>query len=215
MNREKVGVALSWAGATMLFVTAWLVMWWIAPIFRDTPVEEAEGTIWAFGGPVFMTVALGPPIGILLLTIGTLLQGESGKSRIWPFVVGILIVIASFLYPSTLGYYPVAFGVSGGLILLFFFAVIWLCAKKRRSLEGAAWTAADFQLFSYVFFLLTALLMCTLLGNPYSGLYFPEKVIEQKALPWHYAFGTKAAVYLVLAWVFTFLSHYEAREPNP
>jgi hypothetical protein len=101
---------------------------------------------------------------------------------------------------------------SGGLILLFFFAALWLCAKKRRTLEGAARTAADFQVLSYIFFLLTAFLMCALLGNPYSGLYFPERVIEQNALPWHYSFGTKAVVYLALAWFFTFLSHYKAAQ---
>ena len=84
MRREKIGVALFWIGAVYIFVASWLVMWWVAPIFRDTPVVEAEGTIWAFGGPVFVAISLAGPVGIVLLTIGTLLQGESGKSRSWP-----------------------------------------------------------------------------------------------------------------------------------
>jgi hypothetical protein len=212
MKRERIGVAMFWIGAAYIFVASWLVMWWIAPIFRNTPVAEAEGTIWAFGGPVFVTISLAAPVGIVLLTVGTLLQGESGSSRTWPFILCVVLLAASLMYPSTLGYYPVAFGVSGGVILLFFFAVLWLCAKKRRTLQGTARTAADLQLIGYVFFLVTAMLMCTLLGNPYSGLYFPERVIEQNALPWHYSFGTKVVVYLALAWLFTFLSHYKAAQ---
>ncbi len=78
------------------------------------------------------------------------------------------------LYPATLGYYPALFGIAGGLILVLFFAAVWFWARKRSMLLGRAKTAADFQLVSYVFFLLTALLMCSLLENPFSGLFFPE-----------------------------------------
>lgn len=195
-----------------MFAASWLAMWWVAPIFRNTPPEELEGTIWAFGGLVFSAVGFSVPAGIVLMTVGALLLGESDKARIWPFVLGIMVLALTFMYPSTLGYYPAAFGVAGGVILVLFFAVLWLSAKKRRALQGAARTAADFQLLSYVFFVMAAYLMCTLLGNPYSGLYFPEKVIEVGALPYHYSFGTKAVVYLALAWLCTFLSHFKSSQ---
>jgi len=42
------------------------------------------------------------------------------------------------------------------------------------------------------------------MGNPFSDLYFPEKVLEYEALPVHYAMGTKVALYFALGWLFTF-----------
>lgn len=183
MNRHRLGLILFWVGAAYIFAASWLAMWWVAPIFANTPPEELEGTIWAFGGLVFNLVALSVPLGIVSMATGTLLLGESRKRRVWPYLLGIVLLMLSFIYPPTLGYHPVAFGVSGGIILVLFFAVLWLSAKKRRTLTGVARTAADFLTLSYVFFVLTAFLMCTLLGNPYSGLYFPEKVIAENALP--------------------------------
>jgi hypothetical protein len=209
MNAKTLGLVLFWVGAALLFIGSWLVMWWIAPIWSGAPPEQFEGTAMAVFGPVFTAIAISAPLGILLTAIGMLLYAEGEKPRTWQFsvlVAGLVVVALSMLYPATLGYHPVLFGIAGGLTLVLFFAALWHWARRRRLLVGAARTAADFQLVSYVFFLLTALLMCSLLGNPFSGLFFPEKVLEQEALPFHYAMGTKAAIYFVLAWLFTFLS---------
>jgi hypothetical protein len=149
-----------------------------------------------------MVMSLLTPAGILLVAIGTLLLGNSLKSHIWPFSIGIVLIVFSFLFPATLGYYPLLFGIAGFLILTFFFAVFWYWAKNHNNLQEKAKAASVYQLISYIFFLLIALLMCTILGNPFSGLYFPKKVIELNALPFHYSFGTKAVVYIVLAMFF-------------
>ena len=160
-----------------------------------------------------MLIGLSTPLGVALAAIGILLCAESEKFRLWPFAVGVVFIALGMLLFPLLGYYPLLFGISGGLILLFFFATLWYWAKKRSMLEGPARTAADFQLVSYVFFLFVAMLMCSLLGNPFSGLYFPEKVrLFDWALPAAYSMGTKAAIYLALGFFFTFLSHYKAAQ---
>ena len=212
MKRTSIGQIMFWVGAVCLFVGSWLVMWWVAPVWRNSPPEQFDGTAWAFGGLIFMLIALSAPLGAMLAVIGILLYAESGKPRIWPFVVGGLLVALSLFLPPTLGYYPAVFGVSGGLMLVLFFAILWYWATKRRTLEGPAKTAADFQLVSYVFFLLVALQMCGLLGNPFAGLYFPEKVLQFNALPVLYSIGTKAVIYFALGWLFTFLSHHKAAQ---
>jgi len=195
-----------------MFVASWLIMWWVAPMWSRSPAEQFNGTIWAFGGPVFIFISLSVPVGVVLTAIGMLLYSESDKPRRWPFaafVIGGFLAAISVLYPATLASSPPFFGVSGGLIFVFFFAALWYWAKNRGTLAGSARTAADFQLVSYVFFLLAASVLCALLGNPFSGLYFPEKVLRVKALPFHYCMGTKIAVYLVLGWLFSFLSQYK------
>lgn len=209
MNERRLGLVLFWVGAALLFTGSWLIMWWIAPIWRGAPPEQFEATALAAFGPVFMTIAISAPLGVLLTAIATLLYAEGEKPRTWQFrvlVAGLVLATLSMLFPATLGYYPVLFGISGGLILVLFFAAVWYWARRRSRLVGAAKTAADFQLVSYVFFLLTAFLMCSLLGNPFSGLLFPEKVLEQHALPFHYSMGTKAVIYFAFGWLFTFLS---------
>lgn len=215
MKTEKFGLVIFWLGAAYMFVASWLVMWWVAPIWQNSPPEEFIGTIWEFGGPVFTIIALSVPVGVLLTAIGMLLYSESARPQLWPFavfVIGGVVVALSMLFPPTLGYYPVLFGISGGLILVLFFAVLYYWANNRKTLSGSAKIAADLQLVSYVFFLLAASLMCSLLGNPFSGLYFPEKVLQYEALPFHYSMGTKAVIYFVFGWVFNFLSQYVIRK---
>lgn len=209
MRAKAKGLVLFWVGISYMFVASWLAMWWIAPIWRNTPSEQFAGTIWAFGGPVFMTIALSVPVGILLAAFGILLYSRSAEASAWlllVFVIGGVLVSFSMLFPATLSYHPVLFGVAGGLIYVFFFAALWYWGRNYRTLSGGTRTAADLQLASYVFFLLTASLACSLLGNPYSGLLFPERVLQQNALPYYYAMATKMAVYFVLGWFFSFLS---------
>jgi hypothetical protein len=151
--------------------------------------------------------------GIVLAAVGILLCAEVEKSRLWPLAGGVVLIALGMLLVPLLGYYPLVFGLAGGLILLFFFGTLWYWAKKRGTLEGAARIAADFQLVSTVFFLFVAMLMCMVLGNPFSGLYFPEKVrLFDWALPAAYSMGTKAAIYMALGFLFTFLSHYKAAQ---
>jgi MFS family permease len=208
MKRKRLGLGLFWLGAAYIFGASWLAMWWVAPVWRNTPAEPFEGTIWAFGGPIFMAIALSVPVGLLLIVIGILLYAGAKPSRVTVFAIGATLVALSMLFVPTLGYYPVFFGLSGGLILLLFLAVLWYWARNRRALDAASRTSSDLQMASYVFFFVAASMLCTTLGNPFSGLYFPDKVLRVDALPWHYSFGTKIVVYFVLGFLFNLLSQY-------
>jgi len=93
MNRQRRGLVLFWLGVVYMFVASWLAMWWVASIFANTPPEEFVGTIWAYGGP--SAIALSVPVGIVLMTLGTMLYGESEKARVWPYVLGRLFTFLS------------------------------------------------------------------------------------------------------------------------
>jgi len=88
------------------------------------------------------------------------------------------------------------------LVLAFFLGILWFWAKKRTILEGPAKTAADFQLTSYVFFLITAWFLCKALGTPYM------KALEGEPLE----SPVSIIVYLVLGWLFLFLSHWKSAQ---
>jgi len=67
---------------------------------------------------------------------------------------------------------------------------------------GPARTAADFQLTSYVFFLITAWYLCKALGTPFMKVFEGEPPESPVSI----------IVYLVLGWLFLFLSHYKSAQ---
>jgi len=215
MKASKAGLISFWIGAAYMIIAGWLIMWWVAPTWARTPPEQFEGTAMAFAGPVFNFIALSTPVVLLLVVIGMLLYAGPRRLLSRPFVLpalGIILVALTVMFPTTMGYYPAVFGILGGLIMALFLGAVWVWARRRPDLEGEARTAADLQMVSWVFFFLAANLSCALLGNPFSGLYFPEKLLESGALAWHYSTGTKIALYFALGLLFTFLSQYVLRK---
>ncbi len=213
-NNRRIGLVIFWIGAAYLFLMSWAIMWWLIPKYRFFPLEQTEGTILAVGGPIFNLAFLSIPLGAPLMAIGMVLYAEQKKWRIWPMVIVCAFLVLSGMFPSTLGYHPTVFGIFGGLQVVLFIAILWYWGKRRRGLEGPAKTAADYQLISYIFFLITAATTCGILGNPFFGLFFPEKVLESKAelMPMAYSMGIKLIVYFTLGWFFTFLSQYKSAQ---
>jgi hypothetical protein len=214
MSKQKIGLVIFWIGTVYLFVMSWAFMWWLIPKYRYLPLEQTNETIWAVGGPVFNLAFLSMPVGAPLMAIGMILYADEKKSRIWPMITVCAFLILSGMFPSTLNYYPVVFGMLGGLIVVLFIAILWYWAKERRTLEGSARTAADCQLISYIFFLITAGTICGLVANPFFGLYFPEKFEQSEAelMPMAYSMGMKLIVYFTLGWLFAFVSHYKSAQ---
>jgi hypothetical protein len=216
--RKKTGQIMFWAGMLYIFGASWLAMWWIAPVWRKTPIAEFEGTAWAFKGPIYMTIGLSLPLGIISAGIGLMLFAREKKPLGWEFYAFVaVILLASFSIISvpSLNYYPAAYGIMGFFIVVFFVASLWFWAKKRKTLDHKEAKIADIRLMSYVFFYMAANFSCTLLGNPISGLFFPEKVIQYNSLPVYYAMGLKQALYFALGFFFIFLSNCLAmRKPR-
>jgi len=209
MKKKTLGSILLLIGALIIFGTSWVAPWWTSPVWSSAPPEDFEGTAWAAFGPIFMLMSIGVPIGIILFTIGILILVAARKTSIWLVMILAVLAVMSMLYPPTIAYYPIVFGIGGGLILLFFFLTVWFWIKNRKKLADNQKLASDFQFLSYLFFLLLAIQLCAILGNPFSGLYFPEKVLRDASIPFYYSMGLKIIFYSVLAWLFTFLSHYK------
>ena len=66
-------------------------------------------------------------------------------------------------------------------------------------------------MLGYIFFLLAALQLCAVLGNPFSGLLVPER-IEPGDMPYQYSMATRSIIYLAAGWCMFFVVHLrEAR----
>ncbi|MCP4382953.1 MAG: hypothetical protein GY798_16290 [Hyphomicrobiales bacterium] len=211
MSKRIWGLGLFGVGGSYIFLASWLAMWWIAPIWRQTPPAKFEGTIWAFGGLVFMIIALSVPVGFVLASVGMAIYSNFGRAG-WKLngllVAGLVILAASVMMVPTMAYYPNLFGMIGGAIVLLFLLTLWYWARVRIEVGSQSHLADTFQLFSYICFYLTASTSCAMLGNPYGGLFFPETIIRDASLPYYYSMGTKVALYLLLGWLCNLISQF-------
>ncbi len=211
MSRRSAGLALFWLGALYIFFASWLAMWWIAPMWRSTPAAEIENTLWAFGGPIFMVIALSVPVVVALCSIGMALYsalGQAGLATNGLLVAGLIVLGGSLLVVPTLPYYPNLFGLIGAGILFLFLATLWYWARVRIVAGTQSHVADVFQLLGYICFYLVATTSCAMLGNPFGGLFFPETILREDALPYYYSMGMKIALYLLLGWLCNLVSQY-------
>jgi hypothetical protein len=213
MNKQKLGLIIFLVGSLYFFVGGWLVNWWIVPMYKTTTPEQINQTVWAPDSPLFFIWAFAALAGASLVAIGMSLRTEPRNT--WMVAMASVFIILSAMFPETMGYYVIGFGLIGLLITLLFIAIVWYWGKNRVILMGSAKNAADFQLIGYIFFFAASISVCALLGYPVHtnpGLYSPEKVIDAGTLPKMYAMGIKIGVYLVLGFFFNFLSIYKAEK---
>ncbi len=198
---KRLGLIIFWIGAAYMIGMSFIASWSVAPTFRNLSFDRVNETIWAMTSPLFWLWAFSVPLGSILAGIGILLRTRSKRSRIWLFGIGVfaVVLIANLL---RLSHFPPLFGIGGGLILAFFLAILWLWAKKHAMLEGAAKTAADLQLVGYLFLFIAMWFLCGTLSWPF------QKALS--ALP--PSSPVAIIVYLVLGWLFLFLSHWKSAQ---
>jgi len=198
MNKQKVGLTLFWIGTIYMLIAAGIGGWGDPP--NVVRVSQALGRAF------FFLWAFSVPIGLVLAGIGALLYVGANGSRIAFFGVGMVLVI--FLVDLVLRMYLVktdshwhsVFGIGGALILIMFAGLLWLWAKKRRTVEAAEQAVADFQLVGYGCFFLASWYLCGFLGALFNeGM---KAFIPRSPLP--------IMIYLVLGWLFILISHYKA-----
>jgi hypothetical protein len=138
---------------------------------------------------------------VLVAGIGILLYSGAKGSTVWKYGIGIALAVFIGMASGALGHIPPLFGIGGTLILLFFMGILWLWAKERMALKDSSATAADLKLAGYVFMLIAAWFICGITSQPFM------KVFEGEApgSPIH------IMIFLVLGWLFLFLSHYKSR----
>jgi hypothetical protein len=155
----------------------------------------------------FFLWAFSVPIGTILVGIGALGHARAKPSRISVFAIGLFvtvlfvdILVRGFLM-STYAHFPPLFGVAGALTLVLFLALTWFWARRRRTLDDEEKPAADLQLVGYIFFMLATWFLCGAFSTQFSEdltRFTPRSPVN-------------VLTYLVLGWVFLFLSQYRSK----
>ena len=207
MKTNRIGLIIFSLGAAYMIGMGFVASYWVRGAYRYLSLEQIRDTIWAAQSPLFGMWASAIPIGAILAGVGMLFYVRSKGTRIWLFGIGVFVVLLIHILSlwqilPTPAHFPPLFGIGGGLMLAFFLAILWFWAKKHAMLEGPAKTAADFQLVSYVFFLIAMWFLCGALSAP-----FQEAL---KDLPPSSPIAIMA--FLILGWLFLFLSHYKSAQ---
>ncbi|MFC1872508.1 hypothetical protein ACFLYV_02165 [Chloroflexota bacterium] len=211
MKTNKFGLIVFWVFTAYMVGMGFLASWWVVPTYRNLSLAQISETIWAGDSLFFMIWALSVPVGSILACVGLLIYARSKGSRIWIFSIGLtLLLILTGLLPIP-RYYPPIYGIGGGLILTLFLVTLWFWTRRRLILEGTAKTSADYQLASYVFFLVAAWYLCGLFGPP-AYLLNPEKVQEFGSLQSAQIQAVQIIIYFVFGWLFTLISQYKLRQ---
>ena len=151
--------------------------------------------------------ALSVPLGSVLTVLGLALYAKLEKMRILIFAGGSLILLAwlGFWHQSVI--LPALFGIGGGIILFAFCTSIWSLTRVRETCKKEERNIYDFRALGYVFFVITAWGLCSVLGIPAFGLY-PEKVMSFQSHIILYTTGAKVLVCFALGFVFLTVSQY-------
>ena len=213
MKAKRIGLTIFLIGAVYIVGMGSIATWWLHNAYSNLSPAQISETVWASGSALFILWSLSIPVGSILAAVGIVLYAQIKRPRMWSFVIGaILLSLWLYFWKSfNLQLYPPMFGALGGLITVFFLAILWYWAKKRRMLEGPAKTASDFQLVSYVFFLQAAWGVCGLLSVPYF-LFSPDNMLPSFPLPNAISMGALVIIGLALGWLFAFLSQYKSRK---
>ena len=203
MKRQKVGLVIFWIGALYIIIMGFVTSYWVRGAYRHLSNDQVRETIWTYTSPLFGFWGVSVPLGAILVGIGLLIYVQAKNSHIWLFGIGTFAVLLIDILekfgtlPSPV-HWPPLYGIGGALILVFFLGMLWFWARKYNLLEGLAKTAAEFQLVGYVFLMMDMWYLCGALARPF------QKAFEGSTP------GSPVAimVFLVLGWLFLFISHY-------
>jgi len=203
--KQKAGIAI------FLFGVLWSMIWGIgvsvssAAAINTMTLEQLNESVWALDGWRMMLWGIGGvPLGTVIAGIGLLLYTNAKGLTTLFFALGVPVTIFFSMFSGGMSLYPFLFGIGGTIILLSFFGILWLWAKKRKDLEGQAAKAANLGLVGYVFFLNAAWFTCGMgaqtVAKAFEGFDAPP--------PLH------IMIFFVLGWVFHFLSYYQLRSKS-
>jgi hypothetical protein len=165
---------------------------------RTLTTEENNATIWAEGGPLMILWGFSVVLGAVLAGIGAFLYVETKPAFSWLTAIGVLgavfamVMVWSRVYNSTL------FGIGGTIILVSFFAIVWVWMKKYAALDIQEKTAGSFKLIGYLFWINASWFLCGETAKMHL------KVFEGSPQP----SPIEIMVFLVLGWLFVLIGDY-------
>lgn len=201
-NKQKLSLSLFWIGLLIAVGMAAISSWSLLYNLRSLTMEELAATIWAEGGPLYILWALSVSLGSVLAGIGAFVYVKSKPIFSWFTGLGIPVVVVVMVMVWTRVYYPPLFGIGGAIILLSFFAIVWVWMKRYAALDMPERVAGSFKLIGYLFWINASWFICGETGKMHL------KAFEGTSVP----SPIEVMVFLVLGWLFVLAGEYKAMQ---
>jgi hypothetical protein len=198
MKKQKLALVLFWIGLLLAVAFAGIIGRSLYHNLRTLTMEELDATIWAMGEPLFKLWALSVALGSVLAGIGAFLYVETKPAFSWLTAIGVLgavfamVMVWSRVYNSTL------FGIGGTIILVSFFAIVWVWMRKHAALDIQGKIAGSFKLIGYLFWINASWFLCGETGKMHL------KAFEGSPAP----SPIEIMVFLILGWLFVLIGDY-------
>lgn len=204
MKKQKIGLTLFWIGLLIAVVFAGIIGRSLYHNLRTLTMDELSATIWADGGPMLILWALSVTLGSIVAGIGAFIYVKT--KPVFPWLTGIgvfgaviaMVMVWSRVYDSTL------FGIGGIIILVSFFAIVWVWMKKYAELEIQVKIAGSYKLVGYIFWINASWFLC----GETAKLHL--KAFEGSAVP----SPIEILFFLVLGWLFVLIGDYKEMRLN-
>ena len=199
MKKRKLGLILFGIGLLIAVAFAGIIGRSLYHNLRTLTNEELSATIWADGGPMFILWALSVSLGSIVAGVGAFIYVKTKPIFPWLTSIGVfgavvaMVMVWSRVYDSTL------FGIGGIIILVSFFAIVWVWMKKYAGLDIQARIAGSYKLIGYIFWVNASWFLC----GETAKLHL--KAFEGSSVP----SPIEIMVFLVLGWLFVLIGDYK------
>ena len=199
MKKQNLALVLFWIGLVIAVAFASIGTWSLMHNLRTLTAEELDATIWATGDPLMILWGLAVTLGSVLAGIGAFVYVKTKPAFPWLTALGVLAAVILMVLVWSRVYNAPLFGIGGILILISFFAVVWVWMKKHAGLDSAGKTAGSFKLIGYIFWINASWFLCGETGKMHL------KAFEGQSPP----SPIEIMVFLVLGWLFVLLGDYK------
>jgi len=199
MKNRKLALGLFWIGILIAVAFAGIGTRSLMQNLRTLTIEENNLTIWADGGPLWIFWGFSITLGSVLAGIGAFLYVKSKPAFSWLTPIGVIGVVFAMLMVWSRVYNATLFGIGGSIILVSFFAIVWIWMKKYSGLDIQEKIAGSFKLVGYIFWINTSWFLCGETARmhlkAFEGLAPPTPI--------------EIMVFLVLGWLFVLIGNYK------
>ena len=109
---------------------------------------------------MFILWALSVTLGSIVAGVGAFVYVKTRPVFPWLTAIGVFAAVALMVMVWTRVYIPMLFGIGGGLILLSFFAIVWIWMKKYAGRKMEEKIAGSYKLVGYIFWINASWFMC-------------------------------------------------------
>ena len=201
-TKQKFALGLFWLGLLIAVAFAGIGTRSLLHNLRTLTLAENNATIWADGGLLWILWGFSVTLGSLLAGIGAFMYVKTRPVFAWLTGIGILGTVFAMLMVWSRVYNATLFGIGGAIILISFFAIVWVWMKKYAALAMPEKIAGSFKLIGYIFWINTSWFLCGETARmhlkAFEGLSPPTPV--------------EIMVFLVLGWLFVLMGEYKAMQ---